>query len=126
MIVIEKLAFGAVKLSLLYVYRRLFGNFASFKRFNNGLIWLVSLWTVSFFLADLLLCGKHPDLQWALDQSLARVGCGDKGALLIAFAVTSVITDGLVLVLPLLYLQRLRLRRSETIAVSVIFLLGTL
>ncbi|KAF2441109.1 hypothetical protein P171DRAFT_447006 [Karstenula rhodostoma CBS 690.94] len=124
MIVIEKLSFGAVKLSLLFFYRRLFGTFASFKRTNNVLIWLVALWTVSFFLADLLLCGAHPELLWALDQTLARDGCGDKGALLIAFAATSVVTDGAVLVLPLLYLRKLRLRHSEMVAVSVIFLLG--
>ncbi|KAK7184100.1 hypothetical protein DPSP01_001259 [Paraphaeosphaeria sporulosa] len=126
MIVIEKLSFGAVKLSLLYFYRRLFGNMGHFKRINNLLIWLVALWTVSFFLADLLLCGLHPELQWALDQMLARKGCGDKGALLIAFAATSVLTDGAVLLLPLLYVQKLKLRHSEMIAVSVIFTLGGL
>jgi hypothetical protein len=126
MIVIEKLSFGAVKLSLLFFYRRLFGDSKRFRRINNALIWLVSLWTLTFFLADLLLCGIHPELQWALDQTLAKKGCGDKGALLLAFAATSVLTDGAVLLLPLVYVQRLRLRRTEMLAVSCIFLLGGL
>lgn len=124
MMVIEKLSFGAVKLSLLFFYRRLFSNMGSFKRINNALIWLVSTWIVSFFFADLFLCELHPELQWSLDQTVPRDRCGDKGALLIAFAATSVLTDGAVLLLPLLYVQKLRLRRSEMIAVSAIFALG--
>lgn len=124
MIVIEKPGFGFVKLSLLFFYRRLFGHWESFRRWNNGLIWIVSLWTVAFFVADLLLCGAHPELQWGLDQRLAATGCGDKGALLIAFAATSVVTDAAVLVLPLPYVGRLRLGRGKKVAACGVFLLG--
>ena len=124
MIVIEKPAFGFIKLSLLFFYRRLFGHWPSFRRWNNVLVWVVVAWTTSFFLADLLLCGGHPELQWGLDQGAARRGCGDKGMLLIMFAATSVVTDLLVLALPLPYIRRLKLRRSKKVAASVVFLLG--
>lgn len=126
MIVVEKLAFGCIKLSLLFFYRRIFGVWASFRRMNNLLIAVVSAWVVAFALADLLLCGKRIDLQWALDLKMARRGCRDKGALLIAFAVTSVVTDGLVLGLPVVYLRRLQMAGRKKVAVSVVFFLGTM
>ncbi|KAK3368418.1 hypothetical protein B0H63DRAFT_76076 [Podospora didyma] len=125
MIVIEKIAFGAIKLSLLFLYRRIFGFcWPSFRHLNNALIWIIALWSLSFFFADLLLCGAHPELQVGLDQALARDGCGDKGALLIAFAATSVLTDLMVLALPLPYIWRLPLRRTKKVMASVVFLLG--
>jgi hypothetical protein len=124
MIVIEKPGFGFVKLSLLLFYRRLFGHWPSFRKWNNALIWVVSLWTVAFFVADLLLCGARPGLQWGVNQGEARRGCGDKGVLLIAFAATSVITDAAVLGLPLPYIGRLRMGRGKKVAASVVFLLG--
>lgn len=126
MIVIEKLAFGCIKLSLLFFYRRIFGVWASFRRVNNVLIVVVGAWVVAFALADLLLCGTRIELQWALDQMTARTGCRDKGALLIAFAATSVVTDLLVLGLPVVYLGRLQMARRKKVAAGVVFLLGTM
>lgn len=126
MIVIEKIAFGAIKLSLLYFYHGMFGFWPSFRRLNHAAMVLVALWAVSFFVADLLLCGRYPQYQWAVDQTMAKQKCGDKGALLIAFAATSVITDLAVLVLPLLYVRRLKLRAGKKIAASLVFLLGGL
>lgn len=126
MTVIEKLAFGATKLSLLFFYRRIFGVWPSFRRLNYILIATVGAWTLALALADLLLCGGRIWLQWALDQTLARRGCGDKGVLLVAFAATSVLTDGLVLALPLVYLRRLQMAGRKKVAVGVTFLLGTM
>lgn len=126
MIVIEKLAFGFIKLSFLFFYRRIFGVWKGFRRVNNVLIAVVGAWVVAFALADLLLCGRKIELHWALDQKLARSGCRDKGALLIAFAVTSVVTDGLVLGVPIVYLRRVQMARRKKIGAGVIFFLGTM
>jgi hypothetical protein len=126
MIVIEKVAFGAIKLSLLFFYRRIFNVFESFRRVNWVLIWLIVLWSVSFIFADLLLCGKNLMLHFDLDQTRARRACGDKGALLIAFAATSVLTDALVLALPLYYIRKVQMGRSKRGAASFVFLLGAM
>lgn len=123
--VIEKAAFGAIKLSLLFFYRRIFGVWPSFRRLNNTLIAFVALWTVAFILADLLLCGKDVTLQLALDQTKALHGCGDQGILLIAFAASSILTDALVLGLPLLYVHRLQMAQNKKFAAAFVFLLGT-
>ncbi|KAK7993789.1 hypothetical protein PG989_007170 [Apiospora arundinis] len=125
MIVIEKPAFGFVKLSILLFYRRLFGIWPGFRRINNVLIAILVAWTLSFTVADVLLCGTHPELNWALDQMVARRGCGDKGALLLAFAATSVATDVVLLVLPFFYLGNLQMTTQKKLSSGLVFFLGS-
>lgn len=124
MLVIEKPAFGAIKLSLLFFYQRIFGHWPSFQRINKWLMALIVLWTFGFMLADLFLCGVHPEYHWILDQVPNITRCGDKGLLLIVFGLSSVITDAFVVGLPLFYIRRLRLRRSKRVAAYSVFLLG--
>ncbi|KAF2805875.1 uncharacterized protein BDZ99DRAFT_449574, partial [Mytilinidion resinicola] len=124
MMAIEKVAFGAIKLSLLFYYNRIFWSYQSFNKINNMLISLVALWTVAFVLADLLLCGKDIELNFALDQTVSQEKCGDKGMVLVMFAATSVLTDVLVVGLPLPYIRKLKLERRKKRAVYFVFLLG--
>ncbi|KAI0175042.1 hypothetical protein BJ166DRAFT_513461 [Pestalotiopsis sp. NC0098] len=125
MIVIEKPAFGFIKLSILFFYRRIFGIWPNVRRLNTALISLVAAWTLAFLVADLLLCGIHPELNWAYDQRDARRGCGNKGALLLSFAATSVATDAILVVLPFFYIRRLQMPKSKKLAVVFVFFLGT-
>ncbi|KAI1812649.1 hypothetical protein GGS20DRAFT_523703 [Poronia punctata] len=124
MIVIEKAGFGAIKLSILFFYRRIFGIWGSFRRSNNLLVWIVALWTITFTLADVLICGKHPELIWGYDQTIPLHRCGNRGALLLAFSVTSVATDLPVLGLPFFYINRLQMPTGKKWATSFVFLLG--
>ncbi|KAI0429755.1 hypothetical protein F5Y09DRAFT_250816 [Xylaria sp. FL1042] len=125
MIVIEKAAFGSIKLSILFFYRRIFGVWDSFRHLNNALIWTVFIWAVVFTVADVLICGAHPELIWGFDQTLALERCGNRGALLLAFSVTSVATDLPVLGLPFFYISRLQMARNKKWATSFVFFLGT-
>ncbi|KAI3325874.1 hypothetical protein HD806DRAFT_532529 [Xylariaceae sp. AK1471] len=125
MIVIEKAAFGAIKLSILFFYRRIFGVWDSFRRVNNALLWIVLIWTIVFTLADVLICGAHPELIWGFDQTIALRQCGNRGALLLAFSVTSVATDLPVLGLPFFYISRLQMAAGRKWATSFVFFLGT-
>jgi hypothetical protein len=124
MIVIEKTAFGAVKLSFLFFYRRIFGVWPSFRLANNILIWVVIAWTIAFTLSDILICGAHPELVWGFDQTVALQRCGNRGAALLSFAVTSVVTDLAVLALPLLYIGRLQMSTKKKRASAFVFVLG--
>ncbi|KAH8158997.1 hypothetical protein CIB48_g9255 [Xylaria polymorpha] len=125
MIVIEKAAFGAIKLSILFFYRRIFGVWDSFRRINNVLLWIVLVWAVVFTIADVLICGAHPELIWGFDQTIALRRCGNRGALLLAFSVTSVATDLPVLGLPFFYISRLQMATGKKLATSFVFFLGT-
>ncbi|KAK6193491.1 hypothetical protein LQW54_012407 [Pestalotiopsis sp. IQ-011] len=77
MIVIEKPAFGFIKLSILFFYRRIFGIWPNVRHLNTFLIGLVAAWTLAFLVADLLLCGVHPELNWAYDQRDSHRGGTD-------------------------------------------------
>lgn len=125
MIVIEKPAFGFVKLSILFFYRRIFGIWPKARRLNTALIVLVTAWTIAFLVADLLLCGVHPEFNWAYDQRVPRVKCGNKGALLLSFAATSVATDAILLLLPFFYFQKLKMPSRKRLAAMFVFFLGT-
>lgn len=124
MIVIEKPAFGAIKLSLCFFYKRIFDVWDSFRRANNFVIWIIILWTLSFALADILICGDELHFNFDADQTLGAKYCGDKGMLLLMFAVTSVITDLLVLALPFLYVRRLQMPKQKRWATIFVFCLG--
>lgn len=124
MIVIEKPGFGAIKLSLLFFYRRIFGVWPGFRKINLTFMVLIVLWTLSFALADLLLCGSEIQLNWAVDQTESQQKCGDKGLLLLLFAVTSVVTDILVLGLPFFFMRKLQMPSKKKWAAGAIFILG--
>ncbi|KAI0417236.1 hypothetical protein F5X98DRAFT_164221 [Xylaria grammica] len=126
MIVIEKASFGAIKLSILFFYRRIFGIWGSFRRVNNVLLWIVFAWAALFTVADVLICGAHPELIWGFDQTIALQRCGNRGALLLAFSVTSVATDLPILGLPFFYISRLQMATSKKWATSFVFFLGAL
>lgn len=124
MIVMEKPAFGFVKLSILFFYGRIFDVWPSFRRINNVLVWIVVAWIISFTVADMLLCGAHPELNWSVDQTVARRKCGQKGMLLLSFAVTSVGTDLVLLVLPLFYIGHLQMNIRKKLSSGFVFFLG--
>ena len=126
MVLIEKPAFGAIKLSLLFFYKRIFGVWTSFKRINTIFIGIVILWTLSFIVADLSICGTNLQDEFKLDQSYAREHCGDKGFLLLMFAITSLITDLLVLSLPFFFINRLQMPPQKKWAAGLVFLLGVM
>ncbi|VUC37523.1 unnamed protein product [Clonostachys rosea] len=124
MVVIEKPAFGAIKLSLLFFYRRIFTIRRSFRLTNNVLIVIIILWTVAFVLSDLFICGTKLSLSFDADQKLAAAHCGDKGLMLLLFAVTSFLTDISVLIVPLFYITGLQMPRQKKWGAGFIFLLG--
>ncbi|KAJ4408245.1 hypothetical protein N0V82_009731 [Gnomoniopsis sp. IMI 355080] len=78
--VTEKFAYGSVKLSLLFFFRRIFGVFPRFMIINDVMIGVVALWTLTFLMQGVLICGKHPERYWAADQRIPEADCGNGGA----------------------------------------------
>lgn len=83
--VTEKLAYGSVKMSLLFFFRRVFGVFPRFRTINDMMIVVVALWTVAFLLAGVFICGAHPERYWAMDQRIPEAKCGNGGACVLHF-----------------------------------------
>ncbi|QSZ35672.1 hypothetical protein DSL72_006794 [Monilinia vaccinii-corymbosi] len=117
-------ALGALKLSVLMLYRRIFIG----KTFNTISIILcitIVAWTVSFFFATLFECGRDFGLLW---QSLKtfRQDCGKYKYIQLGHAASDVATDLLVLALPLPVIWKLHMTKDRKIGLSFIFMLGSL
>ena len=99
---VQIVALGLVKLSVLFFYRRIFSVNVAYKPFDIAtrlMIWIIILWTVSFFFAFLFDCGTHVDAQWTTLENLVQY-CDSLNSE-IAFAVSDMICDLLILILPL-------------------------
>ena len=98
----QVLALGFVKLSVLYFYRRIFPANVTSKSFNIATLFMIGiivLWTLAFFFASLFDCGTHVSAQWTNLESQIKY-CTSLDAE-VAFAVSDMICDLLILVLPL-------------------------
>ncbi|KAI0482711.1 hypothetical protein GGR56DRAFT_685632 [Xylariaceae sp. FL0804] len=123
--ILEPWAFGLIKLSLSLFYRRIFGVWPAFRRANDATIALVAGYILAFSLGQLFLCGTRFHLIWDdLDQRSAREQCAERGRLQFAFALVSVVTDLLVLGLPLMFIGRLQMSVRKKWSTACVFLLG--
>lgn len=90
--------------------------------------WVISgiaiIWGISFFFATLFEC--YPIHQvWTTFEGQPR-HCYDHAPMFYASAVTNMITDIAILTIPLPMIWKLQMPTQQKIAVSGIFLLGTL
>ena len=90
--------FGTVKLSVIFFYRGIFRGVA-FDVCSKTLIAVVCAWTVSFFFTVLFQCGTNPWAVWStLNDFLTH--CSDEVLFLKVLSISDVVTDGLILALP--------------------------
>lgn len=96
------LAFGFIKLSVTFLYRRLFvtGKGTLFDWATKITIFVVILWTLTFLFGFIFSCGTHFSAAWGSLKNDAMY-CGAALDLDDAFVVSDLITDILVLCLPL-------------------------
>jgi hypothetical protein len=123
MVVLEKPAYGFIKLSVLLFYRRIFVT-PTFRLINNIIIVLISLWALAFFFAKILVCGTNPQDQW--DKNCLTWHSADLSLMLLWFAITDVVGDIAVLAMPYPCIMKLQMSRRTKLSVSGVFLLGTL
>lgn len=121
--VIEKPAFGLIKLSVLLFYRRIFVT-RPFRFYNDIVIVLILLWTIVFLCTEIFSCGIHPAEQWSKNHSAGR--CINQTQLLLWFTITDVVSDIVVLAMPYGCIKKLQLDKRRKIGVAGIFMLGTM
>jgi hypothetical protein len=123
-IMVQDLAFGLAKLSVLYFYRRIFHS-PTFHILTSILIGVVGVWTVGFFFAYMFRCGTEFWALWAPLKDLIE-HCYDSTPMFKALAVSDVVTDVLILSLPLYWIWKLNMTLGKRLAVSGVFLLGAI
>ena len=91
------LAYGAIKLSVLFFYRRLFvvNRNSLFDIVTKVAIVVVTLWTITLFFLTIFYCGVHIDAIWGNVIEGAEV-CPDGFEAGIAFFASDFGTDALV------------------------------
>lgn len=122
--IIEKLAFGTVKLSILFLYRRIFVG-RIFNIASWAMIAIVSAWSFSFFIATICECNP-PSTVWSPNRKAFLTNCIKTVEMLLGFAWSDVFTDVLILALPIPMVLRLQLTMRRKIALLGVFLLGGL
>jgi hypothetical protein len=92
---------GLVKLSLLFFYRRVFTKNAApkFNVISWVVIGLIVIWTISFFFSLLFICGTDFEAYWQ-STTVEKAHCVDTSMLHNAFAISDVVTDFIIISLP--------------------------
>ena len=116
-IIIEKFTYACIKLSVLIFYRRNLSRHRSFRIANSILIVLITLWGLIFLL-----------MQVALESNTLHIvrASNSQEWLLLWFAITDVLGDVAILVLPYPCIRKLQISKRAKVGLTVIFLLGTL
>ncbi|KAB8290714.1 hypothetical protein EYC80_008353 [Monilinia laxa] len=126
MYVITIPALGLIKLSVLFFYHRIFCPQQTGKSriIIITMMVLVGLWNLAFWFSFIFACRGHFSAWWGSTIDLISQ-CVATFNLLYALSITDFVTDAIVLLIPLPLLWKLRLPTKRKIAVSLVFLLGS-
>ncbi|KAI9666608.1 MAG: hypothetical protein M1821_004544 [Bathelium mastoideum] len=115
-------AFGTAKLSVIFFYRRIFTG-KVFNVISISMVAIVCVWTLGFFFAILFRCGTH---FWALWAPLIYLlqNCYLSTPMFQAFTISDVITDVLILTIPVYWVSKLKMPLTQRVGVCGVFLLG--
>ena len=94
-------AYGSIKLSVLFFYRRIFfkGTYTKFDIASKVAIGITVAWTIAFFLIQMFKCGRQIDSAWGPLIDASR--CLNSYQYTDALFVSDFITDFLVICLPI-------------------------
>lgn len=117
------LTFGLTKMSVLLFYKRVFrGN--TFNAAVWTMISIIGVWSTAFFFANLLQC--YPiSLNW-VSSGAENYACIQTNTMYLAQAWTDVLTDLMILSLPIPCIWALQMPARHKVGVTAIFLLGLL
>lgn len=112
------------KCSLLFFYRRIFrGTLFSYVTWTT--IGLATIWGISYFFTLLFKCNP---LSAYVHYGLKAPGlhCANPYSIYYSLAISDVLIDIIILIIPIPFVWRLHMKTSQKVAVSGIFALGSL
>ena len=94
-------AYGFIKLSVLFFYRRVFVNRTNsrFDMVTKGAIVIVILWTIAFLCAQFFTCGTHISNNWG--PLIDALHCANSDTIANGLFISDFLTDFFVLILPI-------------------------
>ncbi|KAI1440008.1 hypothetical protein F5Y02DRAFT_32223 [Annulohypoxylon stygium] len=118
-------AYGFIKLSIIFFYRRIF-NPSKSDRFNLITIicaCIIVAWTMAYIFAVAFDCGLHWTAHWSSVADIINY-CHGTQQLVESLLITDLITDVIIIALPMPIIWSLHLTLMRKIAITAIFLLG--
>lgn len=113
-----------MKVSVLLLYIRIFDvGFAKFRLAARFVMVIVALWCLSVILCGVLLCQPFA-FNW--DQTIPGGHCGDQVLSYIITGSVNIVTDVMVLCLPMPMIWSLQMPTSNKLALTVVFAIGFL
>ncbi|KAF2036388.1 hypothetical protein EK21DRAFT_106490 [Setomelanomma holmii] len=116
------LALGIIKTSILCFYTRVFISVRTLLAVKI-MYGVVAIWALAHALAVVFIC-KPVEYQWNL--TIAGGKCGDQIKLFQSIITTNILTDVVIMVLPIYTVWHLSMRKTEKVAVTACFLIGIL
>lgn len=108
------LTFGMIKLSVLLLYRRLFLG-PLFNIYSLIMCGVIALWSLSFVFAFAFQCGTDITAWWTSPATIEAY-CDNTSALSVSFVISDVITDVMILTIPLPIVWRLQMSIANKVA----------
>lgn len=121
----EKITFGLIKLSILLLWIRLFGRVRSFSTLCWIMIGVITAWSIAFFFATVFQCGTRWSLNWA-PILISLTQCSKVLDVLTVFTATDVLTDFIIMLMPVPIIWKLQMPLRKKIGVISIFMVGLL
>ncbi|KAK4693232.1 hypothetical protein P7C71_g4129, partial [Lecanoromycetidae sp. Uapishka_2] len=118
-------ALGCIKLSFLFLYRRVFEKRAAhrFSLMNWFMIAIVTAWMIGYFFTLLFICGTNFKAYWTTSTT-EKDDCLPTTPVHLGYAISDVITDVLTILLPIPEIWKLRLPTRRKFAITGVFGLG--
>ncbi|KAG8157635.1 hypothetical protein KVR01_012677 [Diaporthe batatas] len=122
-LILYPLALGSTKLSLLFLYKRIFSISRRTRLVILATIGVVAGWMISIFFAELFQCNTRFWANWGSSYDL-RTQCNRTTMIVFAVALTDSLLDLTILSMPIPMILQLRLSTGRKVGVLSIFLLG--
>ncbi|KAF2963518.1 hypothetical protein GQX73_g10049 [Xylaria multiplex] len=119
----EKWVFGLIKISILLLWKRLFGSSKRFRVLCWVMIGITIAWTLAFFFTTVFQCGTRWSMNWA-PIGIFLTQCIESLDVLTVFAATDIISDLIIICMPVPLIWRLHLPTKKKVALNSVFLVG--
>jgi hypothetical protein len=113
------------KLAVLVLYHRLFSVRRGITWVTRILMAVLVLYTIISVFLSIFACGRHVDAFYSEDPNAAKQ-CIDMDAMQIYTSIPNIVTDVLILLVPMPVAFGLRVRMSVRLGIAMTFLMGSL
>jgi flagellar biosynthesis protein FlhB len=111
-LIISILALGLIKLSVVFLYQRIFSISRSFNIYSIILLILIVIWTIAFVFAFIFQCGMHPESAWTSVSMIFKY-CYDTSGATAALALSNLIMDLMIIAAPMPIVWRLQMTMAQ-------------